>query len=78
MSVGRRALRGAVWLTAANYAAYAVTFAADLLLARWLYPSDFGTVALAVAVLEILGRVTSLGIPTLIAQHQGLLTGLKY
>jgi O-antigen/teichoic acid export membrane protein len=70
MTVGRRALRGTLWLSAANYAAYAVTFVADILLARLLFPEDFGTVALAVSVLAIVGQLSSLGLGAIVVQYK--------
>jgi O-antigen/teichoic acid export membrane protein len=70
MTVGQRALRGTIWLSMANYAAYAITFITDILLARHLLPEDFGTVALAVSVLEIVGRLGSFGIGTAIVQYR--------
>jgi len=69
-TVTRRALRGTLWLSAANYGAYVVTFVSDILLARLLFPDDFGTVALAVSVLEIVSRLTTIGVGTAIVQHR--------
>lgn len=70
MTIGRSALRGAVWLSVANYAAYAVTFIADILLARWLLPDDFGAVALARSVLELSRWLEGFGLGTLVVQHK--------
>ena len=70
MTVGRRALRGTLWLSAANYIAYLVTFGTDILMARLLFPEDFGAIALAVSVLAIVGRLGSLGLSTAIIQYK--------
>jgi PST family polysaccharide transporter len=70
MTVGQRALRGTIWLSVANYGAYAVVFITDILLARLLLPEDFGMVALAVSVLEIVGRLGSFGIGTAVVQYR--------
>ncbi len=58
----RRALVGIVWLTGSGYLAYALNFALNLLLARFLFPKDFGQFALAGSLAEILSVVAGLSL----------------
>jgi len=53
-STARRALIGATWLTAGGYISFALNFGANILLARLLFPQDFGLFALIASVVEIL------------------------
>mgnify|MGYP001279911148 CR=1 FL=1 len=50
----RRALLGATWLSVGGYLTYLLNFAANLVLARLLFPRDFGAFALAVSSVELL------------------------
>lgn len=50
----RRALLGATWLSISGYLIYVLNFATSLILARLLFPKDFGTFALAVSSVELL------------------------
>jgi len=50
----RRALLGATWLSIGGYLTYLLNFGANLVLARLLFPKDFGTFALAVSAVELL------------------------
>jgi len=50
----QRALVGAVWLSAVGYLAFVMNFGLNLLLARLLFPKDFGQFALAGSLVELL------------------------
>jgi O-antigen/teichoic acid export membrane protein len=50
----RKALLGATWLSVSGYLTYVLNFAANLVLARLLFPRDFGAFALAVSAVELL------------------------
>ena len=50
----RKALLGATWLSISGYLTYLLNFGANLILARLLFPKDFGTFALAVSAVELL------------------------
>jgi O-antigen/teichoic acid export membrane protein len=54
----RRALLAAVWLSATGYLTFVLNFGLNLLLARLLFPKDFGQFALAGSLAEILSIVT--------------------
>lgn len=66
----RQALLGAVWLSATGYLAFALNFGLNLLLARLLFPKDFGQFALAGSLAEILSIVTGFSFSQGIIQMQ--------
>lgn len=66
----RRALVGAVWLSATGYLAFAMNFGLNLLLARLLFPKDFGQFALAGSLAEILSIATGFSFSQGIIQMQ--------
>jgi O-antigen/teichoic acid export membrane protein len=66
----RRALVGVVWLSAAGYLTFALNFGLNLLLARLLFPKDFGQFALAGSLAELLSLITGLSFSQGIIQIQ--------
>jgi len=55
----RRALVGAVWLSATSYLTFVLNFGVTLVLARVLFPKDFGQFALAGSLVDLLSIVTA-------------------
>jgi O-antigen/teichoic acid export membrane protein len=68
----RRALVGAVWLSASGYLSFALNFGLNLLLVRLLFPKDFGQFALAGSLAELLSLITGLSFSQGIIQIQGV------
>jgi len=66
----RRALVGAVWLSATGYLAFIMNFGLNLLLARLLFPKDFGQFALAGSLVELLSIVAGFSFSQGIIQMQ--------
>ncbi|HET7265953.1 MAG TPA: oligosaccharide flippase family protein [bacterium] len=66
----RRALLGVVWLSATGYFAFVLNFGLNLLLARLLFPKDFGQFALAGSLAEILSIATGFSFSQAIIQMQ--------
>jgi len=66
----RRALLGAVWLSATGYLTFLCNFGLNLLLARLLFPKDFGQFALAGSLAEILGIATGFSFSQGVIQMQ--------
>ncbi len=66
----RQILVGVVWLSAAGYLAFALNFGLNLVLARLLFPKDFGQFALAGSLAELLSLVTGFGFSQAIIQMQ--------
>jgi PST family polysaccharide transporter len=60
--LGRRAFSGFLWAAASYAGGRLLVFAATLVLARILVPSDFGLVAFALAVMHYLEYLTDLGL----------------
>jgi PST family polysaccharide transporter len=60
--LGRRAFTGFVWAVASFAGGKLLVFAATLVLARLLVPSEFGLVAFALAVINYLDYLTDLGL----------------
>jgi O-antigen/teichoic acid export membrane protein len=67
----RRALLGAVWLSATGYLTFMLNFGLNLLLARLLFPKDFGQFALAGSLAEILSIATGFSFSQGVIQMQG-------
>lgn len=66
----RRALLGVVWLSATGYFTFVLNFGLNLLLARLLFPKDFGQFALAGSLAEILSLATGFSFSQAIIQMQ--------
>ena len=62
--LGRTAARGLVVASGGNFATYAFSFGAAMVLARLLTPTDFGQVALAMTVADLLFITIGLSLPT--------------
>lgn len=62
--LGRSAARGLLVASGGNFAAYVFSFGAAMVLARLLTPNDFGQVALAMAVADLLFIAIGLSLPT--------------
>lgn len=67
-SGARRALVGAFWLSGAGYLTFAMNFGMNLLLARLLFPRDFGQFALASSFSELLSLIAGVSFPQGIIQ----------
>lgn len=67
-SLGGRAASGVIWLTAQTWATRLGGFVTMAILARLLTPGDFGTVALALAVLPVVYLIADLGFTTYLMQ----------
>jgi PST family polysaccharide transporter len=65
------AVRGATWATAGIGLQRLVQTVSVLVLARLLVPEDFGLVAIAVLVLNLVNRIKTLGLHTSLVQYQG-------
>jgi len=65
------AIRGATWATAGLGLQRAVQTLSVLVLARLLAPEDFGLVAVAVLVLNLVNRIKTLGLHTSLVQYTG-------
>lgn len=66
----RRAFVGVVWLSASGYLSFVLNFGLNLLLARLLFPKDFGQFALAGSLAELLSLITGLSFSQGIIQMQ--------
>ncbi len=65
------AIRGATWATVGVGLQRVVQTLSVLFLARLLVPEDFGLVAIAVLILNIVNRAKTLGLNTALVQHDG-------
>ncbi|GEM_PF-2196707 len=54
MSIVKRAISGALWMSGTNYLGFIVNFAIQLILVRLLMPEEFGTYTLGLSIAEIL------------------------
>lgn len=59
MNFGKKAILAVFWSTFGNYLGFGINFISQLILVRILFPEDFGVVALAVSIFEILSILTS-------------------
>jgi O-antigen/teichoic acid export membrane protein len=66
----RRALLGVVWLSATGYFTFMLNFGLNLLLARLLFPKDFGQFALAGSLAELLSLATGFSFSQAVIQMQ--------
>lgn len=64
----RRALLSVIWLSATGYLTFVLNFGLNLLLARLLFPKDFGQFALAASLVEILSLATGLSFSQAVIQ----------
>ena len=69
-NVGTRAVRGAAWLGSGQMFRQVLAFATNIILARTLFPDDFGLFALAFAAAEIAQILTDFGLGAAIIQRQ--------
>jgi len=69
-SLGTQAARGAVWATVPAVIAKLTGFGADIVLAWFLTPNDFGAVGLAVAVAAVFGMIQQAGLRDILTQRQ--------
>jgi len=60
VSTAKRALVGATWLTAGGYLSFALNLAGNIILARLLFPRDFGTFALVGSAADLLMLIAGL------------------
>ena len=70
MSLGRDIAGGAAWTVAGRFAMRSVGVVSTLILARILAPDDFGLIAQAILVIEILQTATELGVQIPLIQNQ--------
>ena len=61
MSRTEQAIKGIFWTSGASYATVLISFAGNLVLARLLFPEDFGTYALATSTLTIIFVIGGFG-----------------
>jgi O-antigen/teichoic acid export membrane protein len=54
MSIAKKAISGALWMSGISYIGFAINFAIQLILVRLLVPEDFGLFALGLSIAEIL------------------------
>lgn len=66
----RRAILGATWLSLSGYVIYVLNFGTNVLLARLLFPKDFGTFALAVSSVELLSILSGFSFSQAIIQME--------
>jgi len=69
-SLGRRFIRGAAWMLAAKLAERALGLVSTLLLARLLFPEDFGLVAMAAPVIALVELMGALGVDAALIQRK--------
>jgi len=70
MSLGRDIARGAIWTVASRFAVRGVGIISTLILARILVPDDFGLIAQAMLIVEILQTATEFGVQIPLIQNQ--------
>lgn len=54
MSIAKKAISGAIWMSGISYTGFAINFCVQLVLVRLLVPEDFGLFALGLSITEIL------------------------
>lgn len=62
MSLARKAASGGLWMAGLSYVTFTVSFLGNIALARLLTPDDFGVVALALSISEILFMLGGFGL----------------
>lgn len=70
MSIQSRMARGAVWMFAARWTDKLLGLVSTLILARLLFPEDFGLVAVATAVVALLEVMTNFSFDSALIAHQ--------
>ena len=59
MSLRKQAILAVLWNGIGNYLGFIISFAGQLILVRLLLPEDFGVVAMAVSIVEVLALLTA-------------------
>lgn len=62
--------RGVIWVGSARVLINLIGLASTLLLARFLMPSDFGLVAIAMTVMTLVGSITEISLGSALIQHE--------
>lgn len=70
MSLGRDIARGAIWTVASRFAVRGIGIISTLILARILVPDDFGLIAQAMLIVEVLQTATEFGVQIPLIQNQ--------
>ncbi len=70
LTMGRRVTIGATWLLAARFGLRLIGLISTIIVARILFPEDFGLIALASAVLGIAEGITALGFDSALIKFQ--------
>ncbi len=68
--IGTRAVRGVAWLGAGQVVRQLIALAANIALARLLFPDDFGLFGMAFAAIEIAQILTDFGLGSALIQRQ--------
>ncbi|HXB52908.1 MAG TPA: oligosaccharide flippase family protein, partial [Rhizomicrobium sp.] len=69
-SLSRSALIGTGWLLAQNMGTRAISFGAQIILAKLLAPSDFGAIGLALTVTTLANVIANFGVDDVLLQRQ--------
>ena len=69
-SLNRRMTRGAAWMIGLRFAGGIIGFLSTIVLARLLMPSDFGLIALAMAMVAAIGIFGEFGFDSALIQNQ--------
>ena len=69
-SLSRKVSKGALWVTATSICASGLNFVSAIILARLLMPSDFGLMALAMAIISFSQGTTQTGFESALIQKQ--------
>ncbi len=72
MSVGREMITGVFWSAVQKYSGIIVQIGITAILARLLYPEDFGVIAIASVLIHFFSLFTDMGIGAAIIQNQDL------
>ncbi len=71
MSIARKAILGTFWVAGASYSSFIISFGAQLILVRLLFPEDFGTYALAASIIGLISLFFSWDFSSGLIQVQG-------
>ncbi|GAB4334100.1 MAG: lipopolysaccharide biosynthesis protein [Calditrichia bacterium] len=69
-NIGKKARAGVLWSTLFQGVQYVLRFANSIILARLLFPEDFGLMGLAMIVLQFARRLTSFGFTMVLVQRK--------
>jgi len=72
MSLVRKAVKGSLWMAVLNYSNYGLLFLCNIVLARLLTPDDFGVMALALSMADIVFMLAGFGFSMACIQLQEL------